>query len=58
MDAEKIFNALEQIKFIIDQHKDEIEKLDQEIGDENRQPVLRNIGAHNPDSFRPECDLL
>jgi len=33
MDAEKIFNALEQIKFIIDQHKDEIEKLDQEIGD-------------------------
>ena len=33
MDAEKIFNALNQIKLSIDQHKDEIEKLDQEIGD-------------------------
>ena len=33
MDAEKIFNALNQIKISIDQHKDEIEKLDQEIGD-------------------------
>ena len=33
MDSEKIFNALNQIKSSIDQHKDEIEKLDQEIGD-------------------------
>ena len=33
MDSEKIFNALNQIKLSIDQHKDEIEKLDQEIGD-------------------------
>ena len=33
MDSEKIFNALNQIKISIDQHKDEIEKLDQEIGD-------------------------
>ena len=33
MDANKIFNALNQIKISIDQHKDEIEKLDQEIGD-------------------------
>ena len=33
MDSEKIFNALNQIKNSIDQHKDEIEKLDQEIGD-------------------------
>ena len=33
MDSEKIFNALNQIKITIDQHKDEIEKLDQEIGD-------------------------
>ena len=33
MDSEKIFNALNQIKTSIDQHKDEIEKLDQEIGD-------------------------
>ena len=33
MDSEKIFNALDQIKTSIDQHKDEIEKLDQEIGD-------------------------
>ena len=32
MDSEKIFNALNQIKISIDQHKDEIEKLDQEIG--------------------------
>ena len=33
MDSEKIFNALNQIKISIDQHKDEIEKLDQQIGD-------------------------
>ena len=33
MDSEKIFNTLNQIKLSIDQHKDEIEKLDQEIGD-------------------------
>ena len=33
MDAKKIFNSLDQIKLSIDQHKDEIEKLDQEIGD-------------------------
>ena len=33
MNSEKIFNALNQIKISIDQHKDEIEKLDQEIGD-------------------------
>jgi dihydroxyacetone kinase-like protein len=33
MDSEKIFNDLNQIKLSIDQHKDEIEKLDQEIGD-------------------------
>ena len=33
MDSEKIFNVLNQIKKSIDQHKDEIEKLDQEIGD-------------------------
>ena len=33
MDSEKIFNALNQIKISIDQHKDELEKLDQEIGD-------------------------
>ncbi len=33
MDSEKIFNALNQINISIDQHKYEIEKLDQEIGD-------------------------
>ena len=33
MDSKKIFNALNQIKISIDQHKDEIEKLDQAIGD-------------------------
>ena len=33
MNSEKIFNAINQIKISIDQHKDEIEKLDQEIGD-------------------------
>ena len=33
MDSEKIFNSLNQIKTSIDQHKDELEKLDQEIGD-------------------------
>ena len=33
MDSAKIFNALNQIKTSIDQHKDEIERLDQEIGD-------------------------
>ena len=33
MDSETIFNVLNQIKISIDQHKDEIEKLDQEIGD-------------------------
>ena len=33
MDSETIFNALNQIKISIDQHKDEIEKLDQVIGD-------------------------
>ena len=32
MNSEKIFNAISQIKISIDQHKDEIEKLDQEIG--------------------------
>ena len=33
MNSEKIFNAISQIKISIDQNKDEIEKLDQEIGD-------------------------
>ena len=33
MNSETIFNVLNQIKISIDQHKDEIEKLDQEIGD-------------------------
>tara|TARA_Y100000588_G_C13852932_1_gene752794 strand:+ start:23 stop:646 length:624 start_codon:yes stop_codon:yes gene_type:complete len=33
MDSEKIFNSLNQIRISIDKHKDEIEKLDQEIGD-------------------------
>ena len=33
MDSEKIFNTLNQIKLSIDQNKDEIGKLDQEIGD-------------------------
>ena len=33
MDSETIFKALNQIKTSIDQHKDEIERLDQEIGD-------------------------
>ena len=33
MNSENIFNLLNQIKLIIDEHKDEIEKLDQEIGD-------------------------
>jgi len=33
MDSDNIFNILNQIKLSIDQHKDEIEKLDQEIGD-------------------------
>ena len=33
MDSETIFNSLNQIKISIDLHKDEIEKLDQEIGD-------------------------
>ena len=33
MDSENIFNSLNQIKLIIDEHKNEIEKLDQEIGD-------------------------
>ena len=33
MDSENIFNSLNQIKLIIDEHKSEIEKLDQEIGD-------------------------
>ena len=33
MNSENIFNSLAKIKVLIDQHKDEIEKLDQEIGD-------------------------
>ena len=33
MNAEKIFNNLNQIKLSIDEHQREIEKLDQEIGD-------------------------
>jgi len=33
MNSEKIFSHLKQIKIIIDQNKEEIEKLDQEIGD-------------------------
>ncbi len=33
MKSENIFNSLKEIKEIIDLHKDEIEKLDQEIGD-------------------------
>ena len=33
MNAEKIFNILNQIKLSIDEHQQEIEKLDQEIGD-------------------------
>ena len=33
MNAEKIFNNLNQIKISIDEHQQELEKLDQEIGD-------------------------
>ena len=33
MNSENIFNSLKQIKLIIDENKNEIEKLDQEIGD-------------------------
>ena len=33
MNSESIFNLLNQIKISIDNHKEEIEKLDQEIGD-------------------------
>ena len=33
MNSENIFNFLNQIKISIDAHKEEIEKLDQEIGD-------------------------
>ena len=33
MNAEKIFNNLNQIKLSIDEHQQELEKLDQEIGD-------------------------
>ena len=33
MNSENIFNSLNQIKISIDSHKEEIEKLDQEIGD-------------------------
>ena len=33
MNSESIFNLLNQIKISIDSHKEEIEKLDQEIGD-------------------------
>jgi dihydroxyacetone kinase-like protein len=33
MDAETIFLSLEQINYSIEQHKNEIEKLDREIGD-------------------------
>ena len=33
MNSENIFNSLYQIKILIDSHKEEIEKLDQEIGD-------------------------
>tara|TARA_B100000029_G_scaffold49058_1_gene44814 strand:- start:208 stop:831 length:624 start_codon:yes stop_codon:yes gene_type:complete len=33
MNAESIFNSLNQIKISIESHKEEIEKLDQEIGD-------------------------
>ena len=33
MHSENIFNSLNQIKISIDSHKEEIEKLDQEIGD-------------------------
>tara|TARA_B100001996_G_C18616779_1_gene576063 strand:+ start:228 stop:851 length:624 start_codon:yes stop_codon:yes gene_type:complete len=33
MNGEKIFNSIKNIEIIIKKHKDEIEKLDQEIGD-------------------------
>ena len=33
MHSENIFNSLNQIKISIDTHNEEIEKLDQEIGD-------------------------
>ena len=33
MNSENIFYSLEKIKLIIEYHKQEIEKLDQEIGD-------------------------
>ena len=33
MNSKNIFNFLTKIKILIDQHKEEIEKLDQEIGD-------------------------
>ena len=33
MNSKDIFNYLEVIEFQISKHKDEIEKLDQEIGD-------------------------
>ena len=55
MDSEKIFNALNQIKISIDQHKDEIEKLDQEIGDGDH---IFNIQRGIDESLKIKNELI
>ena len=55
MDSEKIFNALNQIKTSIDQHKDEIERLDQEIGDGDH---IFNIQRGIDESLKIKNELI
>jgi len=63
MDSEKIFNALNQIKISIDQHKDEIEKLDQEIGDGDhifniQRGIKESLGLKNELSKQAPNEVL
>ena len=63
MDSEKIFNALNQIKSSIDQHKDEIEKLDQEIGDGDhifniQRGIKESLGLKNELSKQAPNEVL
>ena len=63
MDSEKIFNALNQIKLSIDQHNDEIEKLDQEIGDGDhifniQRGIKESLDLKDELSGQSPCEVL
>ena len=55
MNAEKIFNNLNQIKLSIDEHQREIEKLDQEIGDGDH--LKDKLIGQDPDQVLKEIGM-